>query len=186
MQDYDVVTGFLGQWGPFQQLIFFLLSISIIPNGFVVVFLAASPEHRCLVPATANLSEAWRKVSIPKKMVDGVAVDSMGWRYRLNRALNFSAQGLLPGLDVNVSEIETEKCLDGWTYSMDMYRSTIVTEPPPYAVVEVLEQPGLRGTKMSLPKARTLAVSSAELGAHLHFLPAAGAQMNPTSVDQEG
>ncbi|XP_030068611.1 solute carrier family 22 member 4 [Microcaecilia unicolor] len=131
MWDYDEVTGFLGQWGPFQLLIFFLLSISIVPNGFngmSVVFLAATPEHRCLVPAAANLSEAWRNVSIPREMVDGVMVDSKCRRYRLDRLLNFSAQGLLPGLDVNVSEVETEKCLDGWTYSRDVYRSTIVTE----------------------------------------------------------
>nr|XP_033783670.1 solute carrier family 22 member 5-like isoform X2 [Geotrypetes seraphini] len=131
MRDYDEVTGFLGQWGPFQQLIFFLLSASIIPNGFngmSVVFLAAAPEHRCLVPAGANLSEAWRNVSIPKKLVDGREVDSMCWRYRLDRLRDFSARGLLPGLDVNVSELETEKCLDGWIYSRDVYRSTIVTE----------------------------------------------------------
>nr|XP_033783672.1 solute carrier family 22 member 4-like isoform X2 [Geotrypetes seraphini] len=131
MRDYDEVTGFLGQWGPFQQLIFFLLSASIIPNGFngmSVVFLAAAPEHRCLVPAGANLSEAWRNVSIPKKLVDGREVDSMCWRYRLDRLRDFSARGLLPGLDVNVSELETEKCLDGWIYSRDVYRSTVVTE----------------------------------------------------------
>ncbi|KAF5913460.1 hypothetical protein HPG69_017078 [Diceros bicornis minor] len=50
MRDYDEVTAFLGEWGPFQRLIFFLLSASIIPNGFnglSAVFLTAAPEHRC-------------------------------------------------------------------------------------------------------------------------------------------
>ena len=59
MRDYDEVTAFLGKWGPFQRLIFFLLSASIIPNGFngmSVVFLAGTPEHHCRVPDTANLS----------------------------------------------------------------------------------------------------------------------------------
>ncbi|KAF4802153.1 hypothetical protein TURU_028251 [Turdus rufiventris] len=49
MRDYDAATAFLGEWGRFQRLVFFLLSASIIPNGFnglSIVFLAGTPEHR--------------------------------------------------------------------------------------------------------------------------------------------
>mgnify|MGYP002653913505 CR=1 FL=1 len=70
----DEVTAFLGEWGPFQRLIFFLLSASIIPNGFngmSVVFLAGTPEHHCRVPDTANLSSAWRNHSLPLRLQDG-------------------------------------------------------------------------------------------------------------------
>ncbi|XP_029439100.1 solute carrier family 22 member 4-like [Rhinatrema bivittatum] len=131
MRDYDEVTAFLGQWGPFQRLVFFLLSASIVPNGFngmSVVFLAASPEHRCTVPADANLSAWWRNASIPRELVQGVEVASKCRRYRLDLLRNFSARGLRPGLDVNLSEVGTEKCLDGWTFSTDVYLSTIVSE----------------------------------------------------------
>ncbi|XP_004610019.2 organic cation/carnitine transporter 2 [Sorex araneus] len=131
MRDYDEVTAFLGQWGPFQRLIFFLLSASIIPNGFngmSVVFLTGTPEHRCRVPATANLSDAWRNHSIPLQVRDGREVPHNCRRYQLAAIANFSALGLEPGRDVDLERLEQEGCLDGWEYSQDVFLSTIVTE----------------------------------------------------------
>ncbi|XP_038180931.1 solute carrier family 22 member 5 isoform X1 [Arvicola amphibius] len=131
MRDYDEVTAFLGDWGPFQRLIFFLLSASIIPNGFngmSIVFLAGTPEHRCLVPDTVNLSSAWRNHSIPLETKDGRQVPQKCRRYQLAAMVNFSALGLEPGLDVDLEQLEQESCLDGWEYSKDIFLSTIVTE----------------------------------------------------------
>ncbi|XP_040200579.1 solute carrier family 22 member 5-like [Rana temporaria] len=131
MRDYDEAISFLGEWGPFQLTIFFLLSASIIPNGFTglsAVFLAATPEHRCRVPENANLSLAWRNVSIPWEEKDGALVQSRCWRYKLDTLRNFSDVGLLPGLHINVSDLEKEKCLDGWDYDKDIYHSTVITE----------------------------------------------------------
>ncbi|XP_065774213.1 solute carrier family 22 member 4 isoform X3 [Muntiacus reevesi] len=131
MRDYDEVTAFLGKWGPFQRLIFFLLSASIIPNGFngmSVVFLAGTPEHHCRVPDTANLSSAWRNHSVPVRLQDGREVLQSCRRYRLEKIVNFSALGLEPGRDVDLEQLEQEGCLDGWEFSQDIYLSTIVTE----------------------------------------------------------
>ncbi|XP_057591436.1 solute carrier family 22 member 4 isoform X2 [Hippopotamus amphibius kiboko] len=131
MRDYDEVTAFLGEWGRFQRLIFFLLSASIIPNGFngmSVVFLAGTPEHHCRVPDTANLSSAWRNHSLPLRMQDGREVPHSCRRYRLATIVNFSALGLEPGRDVDLEQLEQEGCLDGWEFSQDVYLSTIVTE----------------------------------------------------------
>ncbi|XP_061473047.1 organic cation/carnitine transporter 2-like isoform X2 [Rhineura floridana] len=131
MYDYDQVTAFLGKWGPFQRLIFFLLSASIIPNGFnglSAVFLAGTPEHRCRVPASANLSSEWLNNSIPLEERDGRQVLSRCRRYRLEALAHFSATNLEPGRDVNLSQVEQEKCLDGWEYSREPYLSTIVSE----------------------------------------------------------
>ncbi|XP_023594774.1 solute carrier family 22 member 4 [Trichechus manatus latirostris] len=131
MRDYDEVIAFLGEWGPFQRLIFFLLSASIIPNGFngmSAVFLAGIPEHRCRVPDSANLSGAWRNHSIPLQLQDGQEVPHSCRRYRLATLTNFSALGLVPGRDVNLTQLEQESCLDGWEFSQDVYVSTIVTE----------------------------------------------------------
>ncbi|XP_066887715.1 solute carrier family 22 member 4 isoform X2 [Kogia breviceps] len=131
MQDYDEVTSFLGEWGLFQRLIFFLLSASIIPNGFngmSVVFLAGTPEHHCRVPDTANLSSVWRNHSLPLQLQDGREVPHSCRRYRLATIVNFSALGLEPGRDVDLEQLEQEGCLDGWEFSQDIYLSTIVTE----------------------------------------------------------
>ncbi|XP_004384800.1 solute carrier family 22 member 5 [Trichechus manatus latirostris] len=131
MRDYDEVTAFLGEWGPFQRLIFFLLSASIIPNGFnglSAVFLIGTPEHYCRVPDSANLSSAWRNHSIPLRLQDGQEVPHNCRRYRLATLANFSALGLVPGRDVNLTQLEQERCLDGWDFSQDVYLSTIVTE----------------------------------------------------------
>ncbi|XP_026543355.1 solute carrier family 22 member 4-like [Notechis scutatus] len=131
MRDYDDIIAFLGEWGPYQRLIFFLLSASIIPNGFngmSAVFLAGTPEHRCRVPASANLSAEWLNASIPLEERDGRQVRSQCSRYSLDALINFSAWNLVPGRDVNLSQVEREKCLDGWEYSQEVYLSTIVTE----------------------------------------------------------
>nr|XP_020846803.1 solute carrier family 22 member 4 isoform X3 [Phascolarctos cinereus] len=131
MRDYDEVTAFLGEWGPFQRFIFFLLSASIIPNGFnsmSIVFLAGIPEHHCRVPASANLSSEWRNYTIPRQMQEGREVPRKCQRYQLAALTNFSTQGLVPGRDVNLSQVELEPCLDGWEYSQDTYLSTIITE----------------------------------------------------------
>ncbi|XP_050167841.1 solute carrier family 22 member 5-like [Myiozetetes cayanensis] len=131
MRDYDAATAFLGEWGRFQRLVFFLLSASIIPNGFnglSIVFLAGTPEHRCAVPRGANLSSEWRNASIPLELRGGREAPSRCRRYRLAALANFSALGLRPGSDVELEALEQEPCLDGWEYSRDVYSSTIVTE----------------------------------------------------------
>ncbi|MBN3283311.1 S22A5 protein, partial [Polyodon spathula] len=128
---YDEITYFLGELGPFQRAIFFLLSSSIIPNGFnglSVVFLADTPSHWCHIPTNDNISFQWRNVSIPLEEVNGKLQFSKCKRYSLSVIRNLSAMNYLPDVDVNVTEIKQERCLDGWKYSQETYISTIVTQ----------------------------------------------------------
>lgn len=131
MRGYEDNTAFLGEWGPFQQTVFFLLCASTIPNGFSafsIIFLGDSPPHHCFVPDSSNLSEVWRKAIIPIEVVNGQEEESKCSRYRLDVVRNLSALGYIPGLDVNLTGVEQECCVDGWSYSKDIYQSTIVTE----------------------------------------------------------
>ncbi|XP_032885146.1 solute carrier family 22 member 4-like isoform X2 [Amblyraja radiata] len=129
MRDYDEITAFLGEWGPAQKLIFLLLTVSIIPNGFSpfsIIFVGDIPEHRCSIPGNLNLSQAWMNRTIP--LVPGTQVQySQCSRYRLDVIRNLSEVFPDPDL-LNVSGIEVEPCLDGWDYSQDQYTSTIISE----------------------------------------------------------
>lgn len=70
MTNYDDTVAFLGQWGRFQRVVFFLLCASIVPNGFgafTLVFLTDTPTHHCMVP-DVNLTKDWRETIIPTEV----------------------------------------------------------------------------------------------------------------------
>ena len=96
-------------------------------NGLYIVFIGAAPKHHCLIP-DVNLTEEWRDAVVPFRMVDGEAVPSQCSRYKLDVVRNLSAEGYIPGRDVNLTNLEEEGCLDGWNYSKEIYLSNIVTE----------------------------------------------------------
>ncbi|KAF5900749.1 solute carrier family 22 member 4, partial [Clarias magur] len=102
--DYDEVTAFLGEWGPFQLSIFFLLSLSIVPNGFSgmsMVFLADTPPFHC----------RWTHLNASAGNASGTEAGTDGC--------------LAPRVNASSG---VEPCESGWEYSTERYRNTIVTE----------------------------------------------------------
>ncbi|KAM4726374.1 organic cation/carnitine transporter 2-like isoform 2-T2 [Anableps anableps] len=130
MGDYDEETAFLGQIGPYFWVTFFLLNTVFISTGFnglYIIFAGAAPKHSCLIP-DVNLTEDWRNAIIPFTTVGGEEVQSQCSRYNLAVVKNLSDKGYIPARDVNLTNLPQEGCLDGWSYSKDVYQSTIVTE----------------------------------------------------------
>nr|XP_021324940.1 solute carrier family 22 member 4 isoform X2 [Danio rerio] len=129
MGNYDEDTAFLGQTGPFFIRLFCLLNLIYIStglHGLYIVFVAASPAHRCRVDV--NLTEDWLEASAPTETLsNGDLQVSQCWRYSLQTLTNLSGQGYSPG-QINITDIPRERCEDGWVYSADVYHSTIVSE----------------------------------------------------------
>lgn len=160
MGDYDEDTAFLGQTGPYFWSTFFLLNAVFIPTGFnglYIVFVGAAPQHHCLVP-DLNLSAVWADAVIPVVGEDssGAQVRSQCSRYQLGVVKDLSDRGLLPGRDVNLSSLEQEECLDGWSFSKEIYQSNIVTE--------VSGHRGHPGRSGAIPSSKILHTLH-----HLHF-----------------
>uniref|UniRef100_A0A3Q2CTP8 Solute carrier family 22 member 4-like n=1 Tax=Cyprinodon variegatus TaxID=28743 RepID=A0A3Q2CTP8_CYPVA len=124
MQDYEESVSFLGDWGPFQRKIFFVLCITCFPCGFnilSVIFLLASPPHHCNIPVSSNLSLEWIQANISLQVR---TVRNSCSRYELDSIRNLSES--MP--EVLLSNLKQEGCKDGWTYSTEYFNSTVVTE----------------------------------------------------------
>ena len=62
------------------------------------------------------------------EVVNGKQELSSCSRYRLDVVRNLSAQGYIPRKDINLTDLEQEGCVDGWSYSKDIYQSTVVSQ----------------------------------------------------------
>ncbi|KAM9804525.1 solute carrier family 22 member 4-like [Neosynchiropus ocellatus] len=125
MQNYEGFVSFLGNWGPFQRRVFFLLCLTCIPCGYnilCVFFLLAAPTHRCSIPPHANLSQEWIQASIPLQGLER----SSCHRYQLDLVQNLSMLG--SSTNMSLSHLRQEDCKDGWTYDTQYFESTVVTE----------------------------------------------------------
>ncbi|XP_075406656.1 solute carrier family 22 member 22-like [Tenrec ecaudatus] len=132
---FDELLQHVGDSGRFQIwniVLCILLNIMSRSHMFVENFSAAIPAHRCYVQlldspipetnVTLNMTaEVLLRVSIP---MDSNHKPEQCRRFRQTQwqllDANVSA--------TNMTELETEPCLDGWIYDQSVFKSTIITE----------------------------------------------------------
>ncbi|XP_038048035.1 organic cation transporter protein-like isoform X2 [Patiria miniata] len=126
---FDKILVLLGEFGPYQKRIFFLICLLSVPGAFhklAQVFLGAGADHWCAVPewkdqdCTAwNLSAtecqlAKKNASIPRGK-DGA--------FEQCQRYNITGERFYPGLDPR--NLTSEGCVDGWDFDTSQYKSTI-------------------------------------------------------------
>ncbi|XP_039737088.1 solute carrier family 22 member 1 isoform X2 [Pteropus medius] len=137
MSTIDDILQQIGEFGLFQKLVFLplcLLSALFAPIYVGIVFLAFTPDHRCLSPGVAELSQrcGWSpaeelNLTVPGPGPAGEAFPRQCRRYEVDwNQSGLSCVDPLASLAANRSQLPVGPCQHGWVY--DTPGSSIVTE----------------------------------------------------------
>ena len=125
----ELLTNYIGEFGPFQWFALFLLCYEGIITCFVVlspVFIAGVPDHWCDITDNVNISTCTQNEIqvnlLPQEKRDGKIQHSQCQRYEYEpQNASFECSG------VNDSNIASTECIK-WVYQDGIYDNTIVTE----------------------------------------------------------
>ncbi|KAG8176664.1 hypothetical protein JTE90_029311 [Oedothorax gibbosus] len=137
--DFEGILSEVGDFGSYQKsLVFKFMVPTTFASAFYVlnvIFMVASPEHRCFIPelSTLNLSEAEvRRIAIPRFNDGTYSKCTMYAQNYTALVAEFKSSGKFPEVKPLKGKIlprRTErKCNYGWVYQKEWYEETIVSK----------------------------------------------------------
>ncbi|KAK2176140.1 hypothetical protein NP493_680g00020 [Ridgeia piscesae] len=127
---FDAILKEIGEFGPWQIILYGLLGLVGIPTGFQnmgITFLGGDMDHWCHVPELANLSDdLQRYISVPN--TDGEPhTYSQCYMYHLNYSGYSTKEFLRWNRSAHVdTNTPTKKC-NSWQYDQSVFTSTYVS-----------------------------------------------------------
>lgn len=136
---FDGILQDLGEFGPYQRRVFFLVSLVAIPCAFGFlspVFLAGESDHWCATPEFKDedcsrwpeLTPSQCEAAIKDASIPPQTNPIMGYTYDNCLRYNLTDVPFYPGIDTKEYTNDTLSCDAGWQYNTSQYHSTILTE----------------------------------------------------------
>ncbi|GIY20998.1 organic cation transporter 1 [Caerostris darwini] len=136
--EFENILQDAGEFGKYQKslLIKFMAPTTFASAFYVlnVIFMVATPDHRCYVPelASLNLSESEiRNIAIPKLNDGSFSKCTMYSQNYSALVSEFKSSGKFPEIKTIgkiISKRPENKCNHGWVYQKEWYEETIVSK----------------------------------------------------------
>ncbi|TKS83457.1 Solute carrier family 22 member 6 [Collichthys lucidus] len=122
----------VGGFGRYQWLHVTLISLPglfMASQNLLNNFVSAIPAHHCRLPANYSLNNLSHYQMDEQQLLKAfIPLDSSGKLDRCRRYVEPQWQLLNTNNSVNISQLQTEKCLDGWTFDRSEFLASTVSE----------------------------------------------------------
>ncbi|KAG7515500.1 solute carrier family 22 member 6-like [Solea senegalensis] len=122
----------VGGFGRYQWLHVTLISLPglmMASQNLLNNFVSGIPAHHCSLPANHSLHNLSHQVDQQQLLKVFIPFDASGNRlHRCRRYVQPQWQLLAVNSSANVSELQTEECVDGWTFDRAEFFATTVSE----------------------------------------------------------